>query len=157
MQAKQALRRLAGGAVHPFGMGDPLPRHHPVHRAGLDPEVGSKAVAVVEAALGLPLDTLASLPDEELMAAIARKRGAIGSGGTINWQKAAELLIADFRSGVLGRITLETPEQFARWLKAGLKADADRAARKNKLREDGHIRPERKPRVDQRGAPGKKR
>jgi ribosome biogenesis GTPase A len=42
----------------------------------------------------------------------------------------AELLIADFRSGALGRITLETPEEFTRWLGAGLKADADRDARK---------------------------
>jgi ribosome biogenesis GTPase A len=80
--------------------------------------------------LGLPLDTVASLPDEELMAAIARKRGAIGSGGSINWQKASELLIADFRSGVLGRITLETPEQFLQWLAAGQLADAERQSKK---------------------------
>ncbi|WP_332739447.1 ribosome biogenesis GTPase YlqF [Hydrogenophaga sp.] len=80
--------------------------------------------------LGLPLDTVARLPDEEVMAAIARKRGAIGSGGTINWQKAAELLIADFRSGVLGRITLETPEQFLAWLAAGQQADAERQSKK---------------------------
>lgn len=80
--------------------------------------------------LGLPMDTVASLPDEELMAAIARKRGAIGSGGTINWQKVAELLIADFRSGVLGRITLETPEQFLQWLAAGQQADAERQSKK---------------------------
>jgi hypothetical protein len=32
-------------------MGDPLPRHHPVHGAGFDPLVGAKAVAVMEAAL----------------------------------------------------------------------------------------------------------
>ena len=85
------------------------------------------------------------------------QRGALASGGRINTQKAAELVIADFRSLHIGRVTLETPEQFARWLKAGLKADADRATRKNKLREDGHIRPERKPKVDQRGMAGKKR
>ncbi|MDM7941941.1 MAG: ribosome biogenesis GTPase YlqF [Hydrogenophaga sp.] len=80
--------------------------------------------------LGLPLDTVASLPDEDLMAAIARKRGAIGAGGSINWQKAAELLIADFRSGVLGRITLETPGQFLQWLAAGQQADAERQSKK---------------------------
>ncbi len=78
----------------------------------------------------LPQDTVASLPDEDLMAAIARKRGAIGSGGSINWQKVAELLIADFRSGVLGNITLETPEQFSRWLMAGQQADAERQSKK---------------------------
>ncbi|MDG5977057.1 GTP-binding protein [Hydrogenophaga taeniospiralis CCUG 15921] len=80
--------------------------------------------------LGLTPQAIAALPDEELMAAIARKRGAIGSGGSINWQKAAELVIADFRSGILGRITLETPEQFLRWLHAGREADAQRQARK---------------------------
>ncbi|OYZ98132.1 MAG: hypothetical protein B7X99_12525, partial [Rhizobiales bacterium 17-65-6] len=57
-------------------------------------------------------------------AATPRKRGAIGTGGSIHWQKVAELLIADFRSGVLGRITLETPEQFLQWLAAGQQADA---------------------------------
>ena len=92
--------------------------------------------------LGLPLDTVANLPDEELMAAIARKRGAIGTGGSINWQKASELLIADFRSGVLGRITLETPEQFLQWLAAGQQADAER---QNKKKERANKPKVRKP------------
>ncbi|MDP2076008.1 ribosome biogenesis GTPase YlqF [Hydrogenophaga sp.] len=92
--------------------------------------------------LGLPLDTVASLPDEELMAAIARKRGAIGIGGSIHWQKVAELLIADFRSGVLGRITLETPEQFLQWLAAGQQADAER---QNKKKERANKPKARKP------------
>jgi ribosome biogenesis GTPase A len=48
----------------------------------------------------------------------------------VNWQKAAELVIADFRSGALGRITLETPEQFVRWLQLGQQADAERQGRK---------------------------
>jgi ribosome biogenesis GTPase A len=48
----------------------------------------------------------------------------------VNWQKAAEIVIADFRSTSLGRITLETPEQFTRWLTAGLRADAERDVRK---------------------------
>lgn len=93
--------------------------------------------------LGLPLDTVANLPDEELMAAIARKRGAIGSGGSINWQKVAELLIADFRSGVLGRITLETPEQFLRWLAAGQLADDERQSKK-KARANKPRKPDRR-------------
>ena len=49
------------------------------------------------------------------------------------------------------------PEQFARWLKAGKQADAERAERKKKLREDGHISPERKARVDKRAGAGKPR
>ena len=75
----------------------------------------------------------------------------------MNLQKAAELVIADFRSQHLGRITLETPEQFAHWLKAGKQADAERSERKKKLREDGHISPERKAKVDKRAAARKPR
>ena len=80
--------------------------------------------------LGLSAEAIAALHDDELLEAIGRKRGALAGGGAVNTQKAAELLIADFRSGALGRITLETPEEFTRWLGAGLKADADRDARK---------------------------
>jgi len=39
-------------------------------------------------------------------------------------------VIHDLRSGALGRITLETPEEFALWTQQGQKADAERAARK---------------------------
>ena len=80
--------------------------------------------------LGLSPDAIAALPDDELLEAIGRKRGALAGGGSVNWQKSAELVIADFRSGILGRITLETPEQFTRWLKAGQQADAERQSKK---------------------------
>jgi ribosome biogenesis GTPase A len=80
--------------------------------------------------LGLAPEAIAALPDEALMEAIGRKRGALAGGGAVNWQKAAELVIADFRSGALGRITLETPEQFVRWLQLGQQADAERQGRK---------------------------
>jgi ribosome biogenesis GTPase A len=36
----------------------------------------------------------------------------------------------EFRDGNLGRITLETPAEFAAWLAAGERADAERAAKK---------------------------
>ncbi len=45
-------------------------------------------------------------------------------------QKAAEMAIHDFRSGAWGRITLETPDEFAQWLAAGAAADAKRQAAK---------------------------
>ncbi len=80
--------------------------------------------------LGLSAEAMAALHDDELLDAIGRKRGALAGGGAVNGQKAAELVIADFRSGALGRITLETPEEFTRWLKAGLAVDADRQGRK---------------------------
>ena len=33
-------------------------------------------------------------------------------GGDVQWHKAAEMLLTDFRAGQLGRITLETPEKW---------------------------------------------
>lgn len=59
---------------------------------------------------------------EELLALLARKRGAVLGGGQLNLQKAAEILIHEFRQGLLGRITLETPEQFGAWSAAALAA-----------------------------------
>ena len=44
----------------------------------------------------------------EVMNLIGGKRGAIISGGEINIEKVANIIIDDFRSGRLGRITLET-------------------------------------------------
>ena len=47
LQAKHRHRRLPRLAIGAFGMGDPLARQHPVHRAGLDPDVRAKAVAMM--------------------------------------------------------------------------------------------------------------
>ena len=77
-------------------------------------------------------EAIAAMKDEELLFAIGKKRGALLPGGKLNAQKAAETLLTDFRSGALGRITLETPEQFARWLAAGLEAEARLAAERQK-------------------------
>jgi len=86
------------------------------------------------------------LSDEELLAEIGRKRGALQSGGRVNLQKAAELVIHDFRSGVLGRITLETPEEFAQWLAAGQKLDAERQAKKDVIERNRLIKFKKIPR-----------
>ncbi|NDD01731.1 MAG: ribosome biogenesis GTPase YlqF [Betaproteobacteria bacterium] len=74
--------------------------------------------------------------DETLLEAIARYRGAIQSGGKVNTTKASEIVIHDFRSAALGRLTLETPTEFAQWLASGLKADAERAAKKAALQKE---------------------
>ena len=55
--------------------------------------------------LNLAPDAVAEMPDDELLAAIGRKRGAVMSGGRVNLQKASEIVLTDFRSAVLGRIT----------------------------------------------------
>ncbi len=44
----------------------------------------------------------------EIMQEIGKRRGAIVSGGNVDDEKTAKLLIEDFRSGKLGRITIES-------------------------------------------------
>ncbi|MFR3040534.1 GTPase, partial [Ruminococcus callidus] len=44
---------------------------------------------------------------------LGRKRGMLISGGEVNTERAAITLLDEFRSGKLGRITLELPEQEA--------------------------------------------
>ena len=78
------------------------------------------------------LDVVQGQDDEALLAEVGRKRGALQSGGRINLQKAAEVVVYDFRAGNLGRITLETPEEYAAWLAAGQLLDAERALKKKR-------------------------
>lgn len=73
---------------------------------------------------------IAAMKDEELLDAIGRKRGALLGKGRVNLQKAAEIVMHEFRAGNLGRITLETPEEFLQWLAEGQRIDAERAAKK---------------------------
>jgi ribosome biogenesis GTPase A len=83
------------------------------------------------------LKDVAQMKDEEVLEAVGRQRGALLGKGRINTQKAAEIVIGEFRSATLGRITLETPEEFAEWLKAGLQLDAERLAKKEKRASKG--------------------
>jgi ribosome biogenesis GTPase A len=46
---------------------------------------------------------------DALLDEIGRRRGGLRPGGAIDRHKASEILIHDFRSGALGRISLETP------------------------------------------------
>ena len=55
---------------------------------------------------------LKQLPEDDisLLEEIGRRRGALRPGGRIDIHKASEVLIGEFRSGTIGRISLETPE-----------------------------------------------
>ena len=88
----------------------------------------------------------ATSSDEELLDAIGRKRGALQSGGRINLNKAAEIVIHDFRQASLGRISLETPNEFAQWLTAGQKLDAERQIKKDAIEQARLIRLKKVPR-----------
>lgn len=46
----------------------------------------------------------------EIMLQIGRKRGCIISGGNVDEEKVARIILEDFRNGKLGKITLELPK-----------------------------------------------
>ena len=73
---------------------------------------------------------LAALHADALLELIARQRGLVQTGGRLNLQKASEAVLNDFRSGALGRITLETPDEHAQWLAAAQALEAQRLAKK---------------------------
>jgi ribosome biogenesis GTPase A len=54
----------------------------------------------------------AGLDGTAVIEAVARKRGCLlkGRRGEPDYEKAAAILLTDYRSGALGRISLETPE-----------------------------------------------
>ncbi len=78
--------------------------------------------------LGGSVADIQAMPADALLQAIGRRRGALLPGGRIDGHKAGEAVLADFRSGALGRITLETPQRFAAWLQTAQAAEAQRAA-----------------------------
>jgi len=96
--------------------------------------------------LGLDAEAIAARHDDELLELIARKRGAVMSGGRLNMQKAAEIVLTDLRGAALGRLTLETVPEFEAWLAAGQLQDKARAERKAEQRK----RDERRARNAQR-------
>lgn len=57
----------------------------------------------------LDAETVADMDSYELLGAIARKRGMLISGGNVNTERAAIMLVDEYRSGQMGRITLELP------------------------------------------------
>jgi ribosome biogenesis GTPase A len=55
---------------------------------------------------------LETLPEtvEELLTRIGEKRGYIRGGGVVDTRGVAELVVREFRSGIIGRVTLELPD-----------------------------------------------
>lgn len=88
----------------------------------------------------------AEMTDEQILDVVARKRGGLMAGGKLNLQKAAEVAIYDFRAGSLGRVTLETPLEYAQWLAHGQKLDAERQVKKDAIEQARLIRLKKIPR-----------
>ena len=59
---------------------------------------------------------LNELPEDDLalLNTIGAKRGCLVAGGTIDLDRTASIVLTEFRSGAIGRITLETPEMMER-------------------------------------------
>lgn len=72
---------------------------------------GAKFLLETYPALILARYKLEELPAnaDVLLDEIGRRRGGLRAGGVIDRTKAADILLHDFRSGALGRISLETP------------------------------------------------
>lgn len=49
----------------------------------------------------------------DMLSAIGQKRGCLKSGGIVDFDKAAKLFLNELRSGLLGAVTMETPEMAA--------------------------------------------
>ena len=93
--------------------------------------------------------------DEQVLEDIGRKRGAVLTKGRVNLQKAAEIVIYEFRAATLGRVTLETPQEFAEWMAAGQLLDAQRQIKKDAIETNRLIKFKKIPRPDRRTAANK--
>jgi ribosome biogenesis GTPase A len=85
------------------------------------PEVLMQRYRLSEEEVRAPLDVL--------FERVALRCGALQRGAVIDAQKAAERMLDDFRSGALGRISLETPVEYAAWMEAAEAHERDEAAR----------------------------
>jgi ribosome biogenesis GTPase A len=96
------------------------------------------------------LEPVAGKTDEQVLEAIGIKRGALLGKGKVNLQKAAEIVIFDFRTCSIGNITLETPDEFVQWLSVGQTIDAERQLKKDAIELDRKIRFKKIPRPSKR-------
>ncbi|EIC31256.1 MULTISPECIES: ribosome biogenesis GTPase YlqF [Methylomicrobium] len=71
--------------------------------------------------------------DEAVLEAISRKRGCLRAGGQMDLDKAAKILLAEFRAGTVGRVTLETPPMMEQEL-AEVTVIREQKAKKKRLR-----------------------
>ena len=64
--------------------------------------------------------------DEELLIAIGKKRGCVGRGGSVDWEKVSRILINELRAEKLGRYTLETPDMVVAEMAIAEKLEAEK-------------------------------
>lgn len=86
------------------------------------PEILSDRFAIHDGAI----ETLA------VMEAIALKRGFLKKGQQVNYHKVAEVILHEYRQGLLGRVSLETPAM----IEAELKLHEEACAEKQRKKEE---------------------
>ena len=59
----------------------------------------------------LPEETLAELDDHALFLDIGKRRGMMLRGGEIDTERCSKMLLEEFRSATIGRLTLERPQE----------------------------------------------
>lgn len=80
--------------------------------------------AQLSARYRLGADALAVMDGPALVEAVGRRCGCLVKGGGLDLEKAAQILLQDYRDGALGRISLETPETRAAMVAAAQAAEA---------------------------------
>ncbi|MDD5273858.1 MAG: 50S ribosome-binding GTPase, partial [Methylovulum sp.] len=75
---------------------------------------------------------LAQLPEREmeLLELIGKQRGCLRAGGKIDHDKVAKIILSEFRTGTLGRMTMETPAMMEQELVELEVIRAEKAAKK---------------------------
>ena len=69
-----------------------------------------------------------AMDGSDLVEAVGRRRGCLVKGGGLDLEKAAQILLQDYRDGALGRISLETPDTRAAAITCAREAAAQAAA-----------------------------
>ena len=65
--------------------------------------------ALIAARYNISREEMEGKDGYDLLELVGRKRGMLQSGGVVNTERAAITVMDEFRSGKLGRITLEKP------------------------------------------------
>ena len=59
------------------------------------------------------LDSVDGLEGYEILEKIGRKRGFVISGGEVDMERAANMILDELRAAKIGKITLEKPDELA--------------------------------------------
>ncbi len=83
---------------------------------------------------------LDELPEDELelLEIIGAKRGCLRAGGMVDLDRAAKIVLTEFRDITIGRITLETPEMMEQELIEVAEIRAQKEAKKSARKQKKH-------------------